>query len=81
MCSITLPPAGSIDYTVNLNAVLGDEGNGSVASAPASATNGTSDVVTVDYTGLNLGGYYLGVLKHDNGSGEVARTVMDINTN
>jgi hypothetical protein len=74
-------PTDSIDYTVNLNIVLGDEGNGSVSSAPLSATDGTSETVTVDYTGLNLGSYYLGVLKHDNGSVEVGRTVIDINTN
>ena len=73
-------PDGSIDYSLNLNLVLGNEGNNSVSSAPASATDGTSDTVTVDYTGLNLGGYYLGVLIHDNGSGEVGRTVMDIDT-
>jgi len=73
-------PTGSIDYTLNLNLVLGDEGNGSVASAPASATAGASDTVTVDYTGLNLGGYYLGVLIHENAAGEVGRTVMDIDT-
>ena len=73
-------PDGSIDYALNLNLVLGDEGNGSVALAPASATNGTSDNVTVDYNGLNLGGYYLGVLKHENADGEVGRTLMDVNT-
>lgn len=73
-------PTGSIDYTIKLNGVLGDGGNGSVSSAPLSATDGTSDIVTVDYTGLNLGGYYLGVLKHENADGEVGRTLMDVTT-
>jgi hypothetical protein len=73
-------PDGTIDYALNLNLVLGDEGNSSV-TAPASATDGTSETITVDYTGLNLGGYYLGILKQDNGSVEVGRTVIDINTN
>ncbi|MBT8131237.1 MAG: S8 family serine peptidase, partial [Gammaproteobacteria bacterium] len=73
-------PDGTIDYALNLNLVLGDEGNGSV-TAPASATDGTSDAITVDYTGLNLGSYYLGVLRQDKGAVEVGRTVIDINTN
>lgn len=73
-------PTGSIDYTINLNLVLGDDGNGSVSSAPLSAIDGTSDIVTVDYNGLNLGGYYLGVLKHENADGEVGRTLIDVTT-
>ena len=71
-------PDGSIDYALNLNLVLGDDGNGSVASAPASAVNGTSGEVTVDYAGLNPGGYNLGVLIHENADGEVGRTVIEI---
>ncbi len=57
----------------------GDEGNTTV-TAPASAILGASDTVTVDYTGLNTGGRYTGVLHHDDGGGEIAITVLDIDT-
>ena len=73
-------PTSSIDYALNLNIVLGDEGNGFVALPTPSAVDGTTGTVTVDYSGLGPDGYYLGVLKHDDGSQEVGRTVIDIDT-
>ena len=71
-------PTGSIDYSLNANIVSGDEGNGSVASAPAAAVDGTSDTVMVDYAGLTLGGHHLGVVIHENSGGEVGRTLIEI---
>ncbi len=64
------------DYTLWFQPVFGDNGNTSV-TAPASATLGTTDTVTVDYAGL-APTRNLGVLHHDDGSGEIARTILDI---
>ena len=68
-----------IDYTLWTTIVDGDEGNTTV-TAPASAILGASGTVTVDYTGLNTGGRYAGVLHHDDGGGDIAITVLDIDT-
>jgi len=65
------------DYNLWVQPVFNaDEGNTSV-SAPASAVVGASDVVTVDYFGLESN-RYLGILHHEDGGGEIARTILDI---
>ena len=64
------------NYTLWFQPVFGDEGNTSV-TAPASAVLGTEGTVTVDYTGL-APTRNLGVLHHMDGSGEIARTILDI---
>ena len=64
------------DYKLWFQPVFGDEGNTSV-TAPASAVLGAEGTVTVDYTGL-LPTRNLGVLHHMDGSGEIARTILDI---
>ena len=64
------------DYVLWFQPVFGDNGNTSV-TAPASATLGTTDTVTVDYTGL-AATRNLGILHHADGSGEIARTILDI---
>ena len=64
------------DYNLWFQPVLGDEGNTTV-TAPGAAVLGSSDVVTVDYTGL-APTRNLGVLHHADGSGEIARTILDI---
>ena len=64
------------NYTLWFQPVLGDNGNTTV-TAPAGATLGNTDVVTVDYTGL-VPTRNLGVLHHADGSGEIARTILDI---
>ena len=64
------------DYKVWFQPVFGDNGNTSV-TAPANATLGNADTVTVDYTGL-APTRNLGVLHHMDGSGEIARTILDI---
>ena len=64
------------DYTIWFQQVFGDNGNTTV-SAPANATLGNADTVTVDYTGL-APTRNLGVLHHEDGSGEIARTILDI---
>ncbi|HUG97877.1 MAG TPA: S8 family serine peptidase [Gammaproteobacteria bacterium] len=71
---------GTIDYTAWVQPVLGDEGNATISAAPASAVAGTSETVTVDYAGLNGDSRYLGVVQHEDGSGEIARTIIDIDT-
>lgn len=70
---------GTIDYTAWIQPVLGDNGNATV-SAPASAVAGTSDTVTVDYGSLTGGTRHLGVVQHEDGVGEIARTIIDIDT-
>lgn len=69
----------TIDYTAWIQPVLGDNGNATV-TAPPSATAGYSETVTVDYTGLAGGTRHLGVVHHEDGSGEIARTIIDIDT-
>ena len=64
------------DYRVWFQPVFGDEGNTAVTAPPA-AVIGTSGTVTVDYSGL-VPTRNLGVLKHEDGSGEIARTILDI---
>ena len=64
------------DYTVWFQPVFGDEGNTAVTAPPA-AVIGTSGTVTVDYSGL-VPTRNLGVLRHEDGSGEIARTILDI---
>jgi len=64
------------DYTVWFQPVFGDEGN-TLVTAPGSAVLGASDTVTVDYTGL-APTRNLGVLIHEDGGGEIARTILDI---
>ena len=64
------------DYTLWFQPVFGDEGNTSV-TAPAAAVLGAFGTVTVDYTGL-APTRNLGILHHADGSGEIARTILDI---
>ncbi|MDH3645711.1 MAG: S8 family serine peptidase [Gammaproteobacteria bacterium] len=70
---------GTIDYTAWVQPVLGDNDNATV-TAPASAVLGASETVTVEYSGLTGGTRHLGVVQHNDGSGEIARTVIDIDT-
>ena len=70
---------GTIDYTAWVQPVFGDNGN-TVVSAPASASAGTSDTVTVDYSGLTPGTRHLGVVQHEDADGELARTIIDVDT-
>lgn len=64
------------DYTVWYQPVFGDEGNTTI-TAPAGAALGTSETVTVDYSGL-APTRNLGVLHHSDGGGEVGRTIIDV---
>jgi subtilisin family serine protease len=64
------------DYRVWYQPVFGDAGN-TMVTAPAGATVGTSATVTVDYNGL-VPTRNLGVLHHEDGVGELARTILDI---
>lgn len=70
----------SIDYTAWVQPVFGDNGNATVVAAPASAVAGASETVTVDYAGLAGGSRYLGVLHHQDGDGEIGRTIIDVDT-
>ena len=72
--------ATSIDYTAWISLLLGDDGNTTV-TAPASATVGTATNVTVDYTGLTPASRHLGVISHQDGSAEIGRTIISIDTN
>jgi len=67
------------DYTLWAMPVFGDEGNTSV-TAPLGAVAGTTETVTVGYSGLTLGARYLGILHHSNGGGEIARSIIAVDT-
>lgn len=71
---------GTIAYTAWIQPVLDDNLNASIVAKPASAVAGASETVTVDYTGLLLGTRHLGVVQHNDGGGEIARTIIDIDT-
>lgn len=64
------------NYNLWFQPVFGDEGNTTV-TAPAAAVLGDSGTVTVDYTGL-VPTRNLGILHHEDGVGEIARTILDI---
>lgn len=68
-----------INYTAFISFVLGDDGNAMLDSVPLSATAGTTVTETVNYSGLNAGSRYLGVISHQDGDGEIARTIVDVN--
>jgi hypothetical protein len=73
-------PTGTIAYTAWIQPVFGDNANALISAAPAAAVAGASEIVTVDYTGLTLGTRHLGVVQHNDGGGEIARTIIDIDT-
>ncbi len=64
------------DYELWFQLVYDDDSNTSL-TIPAGAVLGVSDTVTVDYTGL-APNRYLGILHHEDGGGEIARTILDI---
>jgi hypothetical protein len=64
------------NFRLWLQTVFGDESNTAV-SAPASAVQGSTESLTVDYTGL-ASTRYLGILHHMDGNSEIARTILDI---
>jgi subtilisin family serine protease len=70
------PADGPIDYTLWIEPVFGDAGNTTV-TAPSEAVAGSSETVTVDYSGL-MEGRYLGVLHHMDGEGEIASTIIAV---
>lgn len=70
---------GTIDYTAWIQPVFGDNGN-TVVTAPPSAVAGASETVTVNYGPLTGGTRHLGVVQHEDGVGEIARTIIDIDT-
>ena len=71
----------SIDYTAWIYAVFDTDAEGSpVVSAPPSAVTGATETVSVSYSGLDAGTRYLGVLSHQDGSGEIDRTIVDLDT-
>lgn len=69
----------SIGYKAFIHLLSGDNGNTTV-TAPASATLGAQDTVTVDYNGLAAGTRHLGIVSHQDAGGEVARTIIGVNT-
>jgi len=69
----------SIDYKAFITPVLGDSGNTTLI-APASATLGVQDIVNVNYGPLSAGTRHLGIISHQDGSGEIARSIIEVNT-
>ncbi|MDH3747880.1 MAG: S8 family serine peptidase [Gammaproteobacteria bacterium] len=70
----------TIDYTAWVQPVLPFTfpPNASVDAAPASAAIGASDTVTVGYGPLAPPSRYLGLVQHNDDSGELARTIIDV---
>lgn len=64
-------------FTFNLDGT--DAGN-TVITAPASATLGASETVTVDWSGLNAGTRYLGRIGHSDGVDTLATTDVAVDT-
>jgi len=73
-------PTGTIDYKAFIYAVSGDESNTSISGVPPSAVAGASATVTVDYGPLELESRFLGVVSHQDGGGEIATTIVDVDT-
>ncbi len=71
---------GSINYTAWVQSVLDDNSNALISATPPAAVAGASGTVTVDYAGLAAGTRHLGVVQHNDGGGEIARTIIDIDT-
>ena len=72
---------GRIGYKAWIQPVLSqEEGNATVVAAPDSAVANTSGTLTVDYADLDGDTRYLGVVQHEDGSGEIARTIISIDT-
>jgi len=69
----------SIDYTLWVSGVAGEEGNATI-TAPDAATVGDKTDVIVDYEGLTPDTRYFGVVSHKDDSGEISRTIIDIST-
>jgi hypothetical protein len=49
-------------------------------TAPAAATLGATETITVDWAGLGAGTKYLGAVSHADGSGIVDMTVISVDT-
>ena len=67
------------NYTLFSWSVVGDQDNMTI-TAPAAAVSGEAGSVTVDWQGLMEGVKYLGILSHQNGGGEIARTLISVET-
>lgn len=67
------------NYTLFSWLVGADMGNMTVV-APAAATLGATETVTVNWTGLDAGAKYLGAVSHDDGGGVIGVTLVNIST-
>jgi hypothetical protein len=67
------------NYTLFNWAFGADEGNMTV-TAPAAATLGATETITVDWAGLAAGTKYLGAVSHNDGSGIAGMTVISVDT-
>ena len=67
------------NYTLFNWAFGADEGNMTL-TAPAAATLGATETVSVDWAGLGAGTKYLGAVSHNDGSGILGLTVVSIDT-
>jgi subtilisin family serine protease len=61
--------------------VLGDADAGNLTvTAPATATLGATEPITLAWTGLTVGTRYLGSVSYDNGTDEIGQTLVNIAT-
>lgn len=72
-------PGGDSDYTVSSWIVSATPGGSlSIDAAPTSATLGTTETITVSWTGLTSGTQYLGAVSHADAGGLLGLTLVEV---
>lgn len=72
-------PGGDSDYTISSWIVSATPGGSlSLDAAPASATLGTTETITVSWTGLTSGTQYLGAVSHADAGGLLGLTLVEV---
>ena len=73
-------PSEPLPYSLSFWDVPAAAGGGSltVTGAPASATIGTTASVGYSWSGLATGGHYLGAVSHNNASGVIGLTLIEV---
>lgn len=71
-----------VGYSVNVWDVPGEADSGSlqVLSQPADATVRATDTITVGWSGLDAGTTHLGAVSHNDGSGQIGLTLVEVST-
>jgi hypothetical protein len=74
-------PGGDSDYDMSSWVISGTPGGSlTLESAPTSATSGSTETVTVSWTGLAAETEYLGAVSHTGPSGLIGVTLVKVST-